>query len=149
MYNRGAAILVKVLFLIYIGMVLFFCFFNLSMPDLELPGYFLGIRIDRYFHFIMFLPYPFIGWLTYRYSRHLGRYKEFASSLTLVTGMVFAVATELVQKYLLISRDGDIKDFFADLCGLLVGTIVVRFIGEWMIRITEKIVPPKEHDDRK
>ena len=146
MLSRGAGIVVKVLFLIYVGMVLFFCFFNISMPDMELPQYFLGIRIDRYFHFIMFLPYPFIGWLTYRYSRHLGKYKEFASGLTFVTGLLFAVGTELVQKYLLVARDGDILDFVADFIGILVGTIIVRFIGEWMISVAERLVPDKKQN---
>ncbi len=144
MLSRGAGILVKVLFLLYVGMVLFFCFFNFSMPDLELPQYFLGIRIDRYFHFIMFLPYPFIGWLTYRYSRHVGRYKEFALSLTFVTGLVFAVFTELAQKYLLDARSGEFQDFIADFFGILVGTLVVKFIGEWMISVTEKLVLDKK-----
>ena len=142
--NRSASILVKVLFLIYVGMVLFFCFFNFSMPEMELPQYFLGIRIDRYFHFIMFLPYPFIGWLTYRYSRHLGKYKEFATSLTFVTGLLFAVATELAQKYLFEPRAGEFLDFVADSCGIMVGTITVRFIGEWMIGVVEKIVKDKK-----
>ena len=114
------------------------------MPDLELPQYFLGIRIDRYFHFIMFLPYPFIGWLTYRYSRHVGRYKEFALSLTFVTGLVFAVFTELAQKYLLDARSGEFQDFIADFFGILVGTVIVKFIGEWMISVTEKLVLDKK-----
>lgn len=144
MLSRGAGILVKVLFLLYVGMVLFFCFFNFSMPDLELPQYFLGIRIDRYFHFIMFLPYPFIGWLTYRYSRHVGQYKEFALSLTFVTGLVFAVFTELAQKYLFDARSGEFQDFIADFFGILVGTVIVKFIGEWMISVTEKLVLDKK-----
>lgn len=144
MDNRGARILVKVLFLTYLGMVLFFCFFNFSNTDLELPKTFLGIPADKVFHFIMFLPYPFIGWLTYRYSRHLGKYKEFALSLTVVIGFIFAVFTELVQKYLLTGRDGDILDFVADVSGIVVGSIIVHFIGEWMIRVVERIIPDKK-----
>lgn len=144
MDNRGARILVKVLFLIYLGMVLFFCFFNFSNTDLELPKTFLGIPIDKVVHFVMFLPYPFIGWLTYRYSRHLGRYKEFALSMTFITGLLFAVFTELAQKYMFEPRSGEFLDFVADFCGIAVGSIIIKFIGEWMIGLVERIVPDKK-----
>lgn len=144
MTNSGARILVKVLFLIYVGIVLFLCFFNFSDSGIELPLTFLGIPIDKVFHFLMFFPYPFIGWLLYRYSRHLGKYKEFALSMTFITGLLFAVATELAQKYIFTDRAGEFMDFVADVIGIIIGSIIVKFIGEWMIKTIEKIIPDKK-----
>lgn len=129
--QKGAGLLIKILYIIYICLVLFFCFFNLSMPDVDLAKYFLGIRLDRYAHFVMFLPYPFIAWLTCNYSRHISKWKRYSLIITFVSGLLFAIGTELVQGFLLPSREGDPLDFAADAIGITLGTIIVSLIGHW------------------
>lgn len=82
----------------------------------------------------MFLPYPLVGWMTYLVSRHLGKYPQFSISMTFVTGLLFAVATELAQKYLIAGRTGDFKDFLADVCGIVVGTIFIKIFGKKILK---------------
>lgn len=137
--QKGAGLLIKTLYIIYIGLVLFFCFYNFSMPDLDLAKYFLGIRLDRYAHFIMFFPYPFIAWLTCNYSRHISKWKKHSLIITFVSGLLFAAATELIQNYCLDSRQGDPLDLAADSIGILLGTIFVSLIGHWMVRSVESL----------
>src|SRR5574344_430677 len=135
--QKGAGILIKSLFCLYLGLVSFFCFYNISMPDVDLAKYFLGIRLDRYAHFIMFFPYPFIAWLTCNYSRHLTKWNKYSLLITFLTGILLAVSTELIQGILLKSREGDILDFVADFCGIAIGSLIVSFIGHWMVRVVE------------
>lgn len=137
--QKGAGILVKTLYVIYVAMVLFFCFVNISMPDLDLAEYFLGIRLDRIFHFIMFFPYPFIAWLTCNYSRHLRRVSKYSLLITFVSGLLLAFGTELCQDLFFAARQGDPLDWAADAVAVTLGTVIVAFIGRWMVSVVEKI----------
>lgn len=137
--QKGAGILIKTLYVIYILLVAFFCFFNISLPDVDLARYFLGIRYDRYAHFLMFFPYPFIAWLTCKYSRHLRKWTKYSLLITFFSGIILAVLTELIQGLLLSNREGDILDFASDFCGIALGTIIVSLIGHWMVRTVERI----------
>ncbi len=142
--NKGAKILVNILYLVYIAMVLFFCFFKFSTPDLDLGKYFLGIRLDRYAHFIMFFPYPFITWLTLRYSKLFTRLSRHAIIITIVSGLLFAAFTEICQDCFFDSRQGDVFDFAADSAAIITGTIAAYFTGPLMIRVIEMITVPKK-----
>lgn len=109
--QKGADILVKTLFIIYILMVMFFCFYRFSSTDIDLSRYFLGIRLDRYAHFAMFFPYPFIAWLTCRYTSRSQLLRRHAITVTLISGLIFAGMTELFQDWFFPSRQGDVMDF--------------------------------------
>lgn len=123
-------VLVKGIFIGYVGGVITLCLSSFSNINITLPTTLFGIGLDKYFHFLMFLPYPMIGWLTYHASRHLGRYPKYALIAAFASGVVFAISTELAQMYLTVGRSGEFADFVADLCGLVVGTIIISTIGK-------------------
>lgn len=144
--QKGIRLLVKILFIIYIGMVLFFCFYKFSSTGLDLGKYFLGIRLDRYAHFLMFFPYPFISWLTCRYASSSQFLNKYAVAFTLVTGLIFAGATEIFQDWFFASRQGDVLDFAADSLSVLTGTFIVASLGDAAVRYIENTFIKKEYD---
>lgn len=135
--NKGAKILVITLFIIYIAMVLFFCFYKFRSAGIDLGKYFLGIRLDRYAHFTMFFPYPFITWLTCGYTTRFKFLQKYAIPITLVSGLVFAGMTELFQDWFFASRQGDILDFAADSVSIILGTVIVSFAGHPIVRLID------------
>lgn len=136
---RGAKILTKTLYIIYIGMVLFLCLYKFSSTGIDLGKYFLGIRLDRYVHFLMFLPYPPVTWLTFRFSSRFRFLSRYAIVLTLVSGLIFAGMTELLQSWLTPTRQGDILDFAADSAAIISGTAAVAFAGHPFVRLIDTL----------
>lgn len=136
---KGAKILIKILFIIYIGMVLFFCFYKFSSTGVDLSKYFLGIRLDRYAHFIMFFPYPFISWLYCRYTSSWRIINRYAIIITLISGLAFAGLTELFQNWFFQSRQGDVLDFAADSTSIIIGTAIVSFAGHPIVSLIDSI----------
>ncbi len=142
--QKGVRLVIKILYLIYIAMVLFFCFYKFGSTGIDLGQYFLGIRLDRYAHFTMFFPYPFIAWLTCRYATRFRFLQRHAVMLTLLTGLAFACMTELFQDWFFASRQGDILDFAADSVSILTGTLIVAAAGEKIVKHLEALFIPKE-----
>ncbi len=110
-----------ILFLIYLGLVLWCCFGNFSdMPDVQKEMF--GIPTDKVVHFIMFLPFVFLGYMSFA-SRPKKRVQSILLVLaSLAGGVLMAVATEIGQS-LTSYRTGDAFDFVADGTGLLVATV--------------------------
>lgn len=148
---------IKILYLLYVAAVLFLCLFNFSqIPDLELPSHFLGIRMDRYAHALMFMPYPLMALLTCQCSRHLKRFRPYALWIAIITGLCFALGTELLQEWLTDNREGDPLDLVADLTGLLVGTLITvaikfkhntmkRLLLFWLVALFLTPAPAEAH----
>lgn len=120
-------------------MVLFFCFYSFKSPDLDLGKYFLGIRLDRYAHFAMFFPYPFITWLTCRYASGRDTIRKHAIVITLLSGLFFAGLTELFQDWFFTSRQGDILDYAADSISIVTGTVIVALAGHPAVRLLDSV----------
>lgn len=139
--RRSATILIRTLFIVYLLMVLFFCFYKFSSPSIDLGKYFLGIRLDRYAHFIMFFPYPFISWLTCKYTFGSTVLKKYALAFTIASGLAFAAVTEICQDLFFLSRQGDVLDFAADSAAILAGAVIVHFTGNRLIKLIVKISP--------
>ncbi len=110
-----------ILFLIYLGLVLWCCFGNFSdMPDVQKEMF--GIPTDKVVHFIMFLPFVFLGYMSFA-SRPKKRIQSILLVLaSLAGGVLMAVATEIGQS-LTSYRTGAAFDFVADGTGLLVATV--------------------------
>ncbi len=121
--------IIKILFLVYLTMVMFLCFYRFSSGGMDLGKTFLGIRLDRYIHFLMFLPYPFACWLLLRNSGHFPKLHRLATILTLASGLLFAALTEIAQNYLIEGRQGDLLDFAADSAAILLGTALIAIIA--------------------
>jgi len=134
-------LVVTALMLIYVALVFFCCLHNFSSgPDLDLGKYFLGIRLDRYIHFTMFFPYPFVAWLFLNYSRMANTFSKYAYPTILISGLFFATLAEASQEMLTLYRDTDPFDFVANLTGISVGTLLVcvfnrpiKKISDWML----------------
>ena len=122
--------------LIYIFAVMYLCFahFN-NLPDA--PRTIFGIQTDKIAHFIMFFPFPILGF--YAYDRLTDTpLKAFAAIIILFSfGGIFAGITEIVQG-MMPYRTEDIKDFRADLIGLGLSSAIVFVIDVLKMKAPRK-----------
>lgn len=104
---------------VYIVTVAALCFMKpSSLPQVELD--FFGIPMDKVVHFIMFLPFSILAYMTF-WPADAGKIRKMAVLLVIVIfGAGMAVATERIQA-LTGYRTGDIMDFAADMTGILTG----------------------------
>ena len=137
---KSAKILINILYVIYLAMVLFLCFYKFSSTGIDLGKYFLGIRMDRYAHFAMFFPYPFITWLTCRYAVKNHFFARHAIVLTLLSGLLFAGLTEVCQDMFFKSRQGDVYDFLADSLSIITGTVIVSIAGPHAVQYIDSLI---------
>lgn len=123
--KQGFLTTIRVLFVVYMIAVCCLCFLNLSFTrELEIPKFIWGIPIDKVVHFVMFLPYPILAIPVFNLSRRSTGLRFWRCLLIFCTGIVFAAATELIQKYLILAREGDLLDFKADILGLASGLVL-------------------------
>lgn len=103
----------------YIVAVAVLCFIKpSSLPQVELD--FFGIPMDKVVHFIMFLPFSILAYMTF-WPADAGKIRKMAVLLVIVIfGAGMAVATERIQA-MTGYRTGDIMDFAADMTGILTG----------------------------
>lgn len=139
MEKRKTYIVVTALFAIYIMVVLCLCLLNLSDKTPELPKYFLGIPMDKIAHFLMFFAYPVTGWLLITYNKQLGIAGKHMYTILLVTGLAFALFTEIAQSQLTTYREGDPMDFVADAAGILCGTIIMQIFRKPATKICDTL----------
>lgn len=120
---------------IYIAMVFFFCLYNFSGgTGLNLNRYFLGIRLDRVAHFIMFLPYPFFCWGFIKLSRGKTIFARHTIITVLVSGILIATVAELSQELLTTYRDSDPWDLVANISAIVTGMIVITIFRSRKIK---------------
>ncbi|MGM9747594.1 MAG: VanZ family protein [Candidatus Cryptobacteroides sp.] len=113
----------RIILLLYIAAVALLCFVKFG-NGLDLGNDWLGIPKDKIAHFFMFLPFPFLAFLSFYKSKD-SRWRLFLFVLcVLVLGLVLAGTTEIVQG-MLGYRSEDINDFRADSIGLFIGSVVV------------------------
>lgn len=120
------ALLFRVLMLLYIFAVMYLCFSHLDkMPDV--PKVLFGIQTDKIAHFCMFFPFPILGFFAYDRLTDTPL-KAFAAIITILAiGGIFAGLTEMVQGAMPY-RTEDIHDYYADLIGLGLASILVFVI---------------------
>ncbi|MEG0517428.1 MAG: hypothetical protein RR555_00985 [Bacteroidales bacterium] len=135
MKNSRIYITVTVLFVLYIATVFFFCLYNFSDTNLDLAEYFLGIRMDRLFHFLMFFPYPFVCWLFFNYNKHIKIYKEYTFAAIILSGIVLAAFAEASQELFTSYRDSDPYDLGANLSGIMVGCLIAYILRKPLKKI--------------
>ena len=119
--NKGAKILINTLFIIYIAMVLFFCFYKFSST---------GIDLGKYF----------------RYSARWEFMRRHAILLTLVSGLIFAGMTEVFQDWFFASRQGDVLDYAADSLSIITGTVTVAFTGHPIVQSINSFFTDRKYD---
>ncbi|MBQ6284594.1 MAG: VanZ family protein [Bacteroidales bacterium] len=115
-----------VLFLAYLGLVVWCCFGNFgSMPNVQREMF--GIPTDKVVHFVMFLPFVFLAYMSFASLPKRRSQSVLLALAALGSGALMAVATEIGQSFTTY-RSGDSWDFVADACGLLLAFAVVLLL---------------------
>ena len=124
MRNRNRLFLI--LFLIYLGIVLWCCFGQFdSLPDIQ--SQILGIPTDKVVHFVMFLPFVFLAYMSFSSMPKKRSQAILLALAALAVGAFIAVATEIGQSFTTY-RSSDAWDFVADASGLGLAFIFVLII---------------------
>ncbi len=113
-------IALSVLFCLYIAAVAYLCF---AKPDQmpQLPKTWFGLPSDKVGHFLMFLPFPLLAFMTFEGKDiSLGR-KLMLLGVIVAAGAGMAVGTEHIQAQLGY-RAAEHTDMLADTAGLIAGT---------------------------
>ncbi len=106
----------RILLVLYLISILVLCFANLSsLPDVSNTIF--GIEIDKVAHFLMFLPFPALFYLSFE-----GKAVALLGA-GILAGLSVAGTTEWVQSFLTY-RSMDLADFYADTAGLLSGALL-------------------------
>lgn len=112
------------LYLIVVGWCCFGHFETLSEP----PSTILGIPTDKIVHFIMFLPFPFLCYLTFEYMADKPWKVAMAVASIFLVGCMIAAGTEIGQSFTK-HRSGDVMDFMADMAALAAASLVILVIS--------------------
>ena len=127
MTQKHLTILFRVLFFMYLAMLLLLCFGKFDNPP-SVPMKLLGIPTDKLVHFCMFFPFPILSFLAFdRFTESLSQTLRFIG-ITLAAGVVLAFLTEWGQAYLTNYRTGDLWDILADGIGLILSSLLVIFL---------------------
>lgn len=118
--------LIKSLFFVYLIVILSIMIFTINTEDIKAPDLLFGIEIDKVVHFLVFLPYPFLLWLAFN-KRFIKHRNLFICFLIPLTGLLFAIATELLQS-LNPTRDFDIFDILANILSIIFASLVLNVI---------------------
>lgn len=130
--------LFRVLFIIYIALLLFLTLYSFKDTDISIPKYIFGIMSDKVIHFLMFLPFPFLAWMAFgSYFKRLFPYSP--KLLLLLLGLLLASSTEFLQKGTLY-RQFDWYDMAANYIAILLGTALIAlfdllFKNVWSSRL--------------
>ena len=108
-------------FCLYLAAVAYLCF---AKPEdvPHLPEYWFGLPADKLGHLLMFMPFPFLGYLAFSNTEASFFRKALLLTGLLAAGAAIAVATEHVQA-LLQYRTADIDDLVADAIGIFCGGV--------------------------
>ena len=114
----------RVLFVLYLIAVAWLCFGKFGSMHNVHRSYW-GIPTDKIVHFLMFLPYPVLAYLSIDPRSKNGWSTLLWTAVAFVTGCAVAGATEIIQARLLPYRMGDFADFEADLLALGAGSVAI------------------------
>ena len=116
--RRHMAIL---LFAFYLAAVAYLCFLKPgSIPVLQ--QFIFGIPTDKVIHFIMFLPYPILAYISFRPDRKGVLTHMLALIAIIAVGAAMSMGVERLQ--IAAGRNYDIKDFYANIAGMAAGAAI-------------------------
>lgn len=78
---------------------------------------------DKLIHFFLFGIYAFLLLEGFRKQSAMPIVRKYPVIFSLLLGMVFAIFTEMMQKFVIPGRNGNMYDFYADAIGCLMGMI--------------------------
>ena len=112
----------KILFAIYLLLLAFICFWRFN--HVFLNSFSIGpVQFDKVVHFVMFLPFPVLAYLSFGKADAGGVRMVGGILLIFFIGCVLAAGTELLQGFIPY-RTADVGDFKADALGLAVGSVL-------------------------
>lgn len=110
---------------LYIAAVAFLCFARPEdMP--QMPSLWLGLPADKVGHFLMFMPFPVLAFLTFETKGMTAGRKFLLLAVMMTVGAGLAMGTEHIQAQLAY-RAAETDDFYADAAGLVIGGAAALF----------------------
>ena len=130
--KKGWRIFFGILLVLYLAAVAYICFH--SFQDLPRIRKIWGFPADKFVHFVMFLPFPFLMYLTFSpITRHF--LKALMHVLIIFgIGCSIAAGTEVIQTHLSY-RTGDLADFKADSMALAISSVCTLFLNYILVSI--------------
>ena len=133
--KRGWRIFFGILLVIYLAAVAYICFHSFqSLPHIRKIW---GFPADKFVHFVMFLPFPFLMYLTFApITKHF--FKALLHILIIFgIGCSIAAGTEVIQTHLKY-RTGDLMDFKADSMALAVSSVATLLLNYILVAIKSR-----------
>lgn len=113
----------RILFALYLAAIIWLCIHNFH--DLSrFPKTVFGLHTDKIVHFIMFLPMPFLAYLSYDKRKYTASSSVLFILGAATIGLLLAAGTEIAQNFLPY-RTFDYKDLLADSIAIGVGCLPV------------------------
>lgn len=123
---KSRVFLSRVLMLLYLIAIAFLCFVSGdSIPVIRAT--FLGFPSDKVAHFIMFLPFPILAFLSTDWKITKVWKNALLIFCILIVGCGIASLTEYIQS-LTPTRVGDVKDLYADIISLGISSVFVFLV---------------------
>ena len=119
---HSGRIISKVIFCLYIAAVAYLCF---ARPDdiPQLPTLIFGLPADKVGHFLMFLPFPPLGFLTFGNGSTKPAPSVMIIMILCIVGLGMAFGVEHIQAQLEY-RSAEKGDILADGAGLASGAVI-------------------------
>ena len=109
-------------FCLYMAAVVYLCFARPeNMP--QLPMTWFGLPADKIGHFLMFAPFPLLGYKVLETDNISATKKFMLLAVVGTLGLGIAISTEQLQA-MLAYRSAGIMDIAADAAGIVIGGIV-------------------------
>lgn len=112
-----------ILFALYMGILIYLYFGNVT-SSLKMPRSIWDIPFDKFAHFVMFLPYPFLA----HGSSFTGKRKWRDLVFVLLSGIAIAFLFELLQGTLTTYRTTDPWDLVTNIASLSVASLILAII---------------------
>lgn len=123
---KSRVFLSRILMLLYLVAIAFLCFVSGdSLPSIR--SSFLGLPTDKVAHFIMFLPFPILAFLSTNWKITKVWKNALLVFLILLLGCSIAALTEYIQGFTM-TRTADVKDFYADILSLGISSVFVFLV---------------------
>lgn len=133
--KKGWRIFFGILLVLYLAAVAYICFH--SFQDLPRIRKIWGFPADKFVHFVMFLPFPFLMYLTF--SPITKNFPKILLHILIIFGIGCSIAagTEVIQTHLKY-RTGDLMDFKADSMALAVSSVATLLLNYILVAIKSR-----------
>ena len=123
---KSRVLLSRILFVLYLAAIAFLCLTSTSsLPQMK--NTFLGLPTDKVAHFLMFLPFPILFYLSTEWKADKWWKALLYTAIILLLGCGVAAGTEYLQK-LTPTRVADKEDFIADAIALGCSSLLVFIV---------------------